>query len=356
MRATTDAALVDAVRVAVHPLTGAAADHDRFRELAGDAPLVLLGGATHGTHEFYRERAEITRRLITESQFTALALEADGPGVQRVDRYVRHAGDDGDAAQALGDLRRFPAWVWRNTDVVEFVEWLRTHNDAQAPDARKVGLSGLDRDDLQAACKDLVVNRRSGLQGRVAVEALNALGRHMAESLETLLAGLAVAGGPAKVVVWAHNVHVGDARAVEMGRRYGVVSLGQLVRERHGRTAVLVGFTTDHGTVTAAPAWGRPAERQRVRPARPASYEAVFHRTQIERFLLPCREADRMAERLRRARLQRALGVVYRPGPGTGAQYFSAKLLEQFDAVLHVDETRAVEPLEPGAEWHAQAA
>jgi erythromycin esterase-like protein len=174
----------------------------------------------------------------------------------------------------------------------------------------------------------------------------------MAETLDALVAHLSRQGQPAKVVVWAHNSHLGDARATEMSRR-GEVNVGQLVHERYGRDAVLVGFTTHHGSVTAASDWGGPAERKRVRPALPGSYEALFHATGLGRFLLTCRAGDTMTEDLRDPALERAIGVIYRPETERASHYFYARLADQFDAALHFDETRAVEPLERTAEWEA---
>src|ERR687888_2775066 len=136
--------LTDVVREATRPLSGAANDYDPLLHLIGDARFVLLGEATHGTHEFYRERAEITKRLIREKGFTAVAVEADWPDAFRVNRYVRGLSDDKDADEALSGFKRFPTWMWRNTVVLDFVEWLRVHNRALAPEATKVGFYGLD--------------------------------------------------------------------------------------------------------------------------------------------------------------------------------------------------------------------
>lgn len=428
---------VDGVRRIAHPLTGSAEDYDPLLEAIGDARFVLLGEASHGTHEFYRERAQITRRLITEKGFTAVTAEADWPDAYRVNCYVRGRSEDADAEEALADFRRFPAWMWRNADVLDFVGWLRAHNDS-LPDGRgKVGfygldlyslfasieavLSYLDRVDPEAAqrararyscfdhfgkeaqsygyatafgaaepCEDEVVGQLVELQqraaelarrdGRVAenelfyaeqnarvaknaeeyyramfrgsVESWNLRDRHMVETLEALVGHLGRHGGETKVVVWAHNSHLGDARATEMGEG-GELNVGQLVRERHGQEARLVGFTTHRGTVTAASDWGAPAERKRVRPALQGSHEDLFHRVGIPRFLLDLREGGATAEALRQRRLERAIGVLYLPETERLSHYFYANLLFQFDAVLHFDETRAVEPLERTSEWEA---
>ena len=150
---------------------------------------------------------------------------------------------------------------------------------------------------------------------------------------------------------WAHNSHLGDARFTEMGER-GELNLGQLVREKYGNDSVLVGFTTHHGTVTAASDWGEPAERKLVRNALPGSYELTLHDTGVSRILLIWRDAEELAARLRQPRrLERAIGVIYRPDTERLSHYFGARLPDQFDAVLHFDETHALEPLERTGLW-----
>jgi erythromycin esterase-like protein/predicted phosphoribosyltransferase len=430
-----DSALIEAVRATAYPLAGSARDYDPLMERIGEARFALLGEASHGTHEFYRERAEITKRLIAEKNFTAVAVEADWPDAYRINRYVRGVSDDVDAEEALADFRRFPTWMWRNTVVVEFIEWLRSHNDRLPPSAENVGFYGLDlyslhasmkavlhylqKVDPQAAerareryacfdhvgedaqayglmthlnlsksCEDEVVSQLVELQrragdyarrdGRLAEDELfyaeqnarlvknaeayyrsmfleevsswNLRDRHMAETLDVLVAHLGRKARPAKVAVWEHNSHLGDARATDMGQR-GELNVGQLTREKYGADAVLVGFTTHHGTVTAASDWGQPAERKRVRPALAGSYEALFHATQRGRFLLTWRKGDNVMADLQGPRLERAIGVIYRPETERQSHYFRARLPEQFDAMLHFDETRAVKPLETTAEW-----
>jgi erythromycin esterase-like protein len=135
--------LLDTVRRAAQPLTGAAGEYDPLLDLVGDARFALLGEASHGTHEFYRARAEITKRLIREKGFSAVAVEADWPDAYRINCYERGAGQDGSANEALGDFKRFPTWMWRNADVLDLVGWLREHNDQVPPEA-KVGFYGLD--------------------------------------------------------------------------------------------------------------------------------------------------------------------------------------------------------------------
>jgi erythromycin esterase-like protein len=427
----------EVVRAAARPLEGAAGDYDSLLGLVGASRFVLLGEASHGTHEFYAERAAITKRLVEEKKFTAVAVEADWPDAYRVNRYVRGESEDADARTALGGFKRFPTWMWRNTVVVEFVEWLRAYNDALPEGATKVGFYGLDlyslytsieavlgyleRVDPEAArrararyscfehfgedaqsyayaaaygasesCEPGVVEQLVELRrraselanrdGRVArdeffyaeqnarlvknaeeyyrsmfrgrVNSWNMRDRHMAETLDALSAHLSSEGDEAKVAVWEHNSHLGDARATEMGEG-GEWNVGQLVRERYARDCFLVGFTTHRGTVTASHDWDEPGRRRRVRPALEGSYEALFHDAGQGRFMLDLRAEGAARELLRQPRLERAIGVVYRPETERLSHYFHARLAEQFDAVLHFDETRAVEPLEPSVHWES---
>jgi erythromycin esterase-like protein len=410
---------------AAHPLPGGSAEYDPLLDAIGDAAFVLLGEASFGTHEFHRARVEITKRLIREKGFRGVAVEADGADARRVDRFVRGSHEDADAAFALGNFRRFPAWEWRNADVIDFVDWLRAHNDGLAEEREKAGFYGLDvyslhasteavleclgRGDADAArraearhacfdrfggdaqgwgaaatfghgilCEDGILERlvegsaRSGCGARLdgaCEEALlrdapayyralfgspvlpwNLRDRHMAETLDALADRLSADGGKVKLVVWAHNAHLGDARATEMGE-HGELSLGELVRARRGADAFLVGFTTDSGTVTAASAWDGPARRRRLRPALAGSYEALFHEVRTPRFLLDLHGSREIEVVLSERRLERAVGAVYRPETERRSHYFLARLPAQFDAVVHFDETRAVEPLELTADW-----
>jgi erythromycin esterase-like protein/predicted phosphoribosyltransferase len=412
----------------VRPLTGSGEDYDPLVERATGARFVLIGEASHGTHEFYRERAEITKRLIAEQGVTAVAVEADWPDAYRVNRYVRGESDDESAAQALSDFKRFPVWMWRNAVVAEFVGWLREWNDALPDGAPKVGFYGLDLYSLHTSidavvayldevdpdaarrareryacfdqfgrdpqiyayeagiagaesCEQQVVQQLVDLRRRAAelarrdrhvdpdgqfyveqnarlvvnaeryyramfrggVEGWNLRDRHMVETLEELTAHLERTSGPAKVAVWEHNSHLGDNRATEVGQA-GQLNVGQIVRERHGREALLVGFTTYTGTVTAASDWGGPAERKYLRPALPGSWEELFHEQGSPAFLVD-------TAGLHGRRLERAVGVVYRPETERISHYFNARLADQFDAVIHLDETHAVEPLERTSQW-----
>jgi erythromycin esterase-like protein len=325
------------------------------------APVVLIGGATHGTDEFHRERTDLTRTLIARAGVRAVAIEASWAEAERVDRYVRGDGGDRSAERALGDLRRFPAWMWRNAVIEEFVAWLRGHNDALPPDAPRVGVYGIDihdpeteapmtpaQDDRgQEAGGRLAAERRrraalAGAEYRrwlphSAVHAANVRAQHMADALSVVREHAARGREPAPVVAWAHNGHVGDARATELARR-GERSLGQLIRLRAGADTELVGLTTYRGTLTAARAWEEPAEEMPLRPARRGSYEHLLHRQGLRRQVL---EPAGLPAR----RLERAIGGVYRPPGESSAHYFDARIGGQFDIVIHIDETHAVEPL-----------
>jgi erythromycin esterase-like protein len=434
----TDATLpiiTDLVRDSARPLTGTSTDYDPLLDYIGDARFVLLGEASHGTHEFYRHRIQITKRLIEEKRFTAVAVEADWPDAYRVNRYVRGYGPDTDAAEALSGFKRFPAWMWRNADVLDFVGWLRAYNDSLATGAIKTGFYGLDLYSLHSSieavlnyldkvdpegaqrarhryacfehfgedpqaygyaaglglshtCESEVISQLIDLQrraaeyahrdGRVAaddffyaeqnarlvrnaehyyrtmfrgrVSSWNLRDNHMAETLESLIEHLSLFAQRPRIVVWAHNSHLGDARATQMGRA-GEWNVGQLVREKHVGECVLVGFTTYTGTVTAASNWGGAAERKRVRPAMPGSCESLFHNISIPAFLLALPSGTHVAKGLQEPMLERAIGVIYRPESEFASHYFQARISDQFDAVIHLDRTRAVEPLEPTAEW-----
>lgn len=437
---TEEADPVTAVRAGVQPLTGGVDDYDSLLEMIGDARFVLIGEASHGTDEFYRERAAITKRLIRERGFTAVAVEADWPDAYRVNRYVRGTDDDADANEALAGFKRFPQWMWRNRVVLDFVECLRLHNDGVTAGTRKAGFYGLDLYSLHASidavityldkvdpeaarrarlryscfedfgddpqaygymtelgsaepCEEDAVNQLLELQrrateltrrdGRVAedehfhaeqnarlamnaeayyrsmfrgrVSSWNLRDRHMAETLDALVDHLDKTHAGTKVVVWAHNSHLGDARATDMGQN-GEWNLGQLVREVHGRESVLVGFSTYAGSVTAASDWGAPAERKRMRRGMPGSCEALFHEVAEvigPRFLIPLRDGGMVSDALRESRLQRSIGVIYRPETERFSHYFYTQLTDQFDALIHIDETQAVEPLERTGEWDA---
>jgi erythromycin esterase-like protein len=201
----------------------------------------------------------------------------------------------------------------------------------------------------------LVVNAeqyyRTMFEGRIS--SWNLRDTHMADTLDALAAHLDRVYGTAKIVVWEHNSHLGDARATELGEQ-GEKNVGQLVRERHGGDAVLIGQTTYTGTVTAATDWDGPAEFKNVRPGMRGSYEELLHDVGLPQFLLTFRDEGGVSGALREHRLERAIGVVYRPGTERVSHYFGASLADQFDAVLHFDATRALEPLERTPSWQSE--
>lgn len=413
-------------------ISGARGDYDELLDLIGSRSLVLIGEASHGTHEFYRERALITRRLIEEKGFQAVAVEADWPDAYRVNRYLHGAPEDADAEEALRGFRRFPTWMWRNAEVLDFIGWMRSHNE-RAEQAQRASFFGLDIYSLfssvaavisylekidpagaarareryscfeefggeqaygraamlgvSAACERGVVEqllelqrnsdtylRRDGLaaedeqfcaeqNARVVAGAeryyramfgapsatWNLRDQHMADTLDRLAAHLLRHGRQPKIVVWEHNSHVGDARMTEMGHR-GELNVGQLTRERHPEDTFLIGLTTYSGTVTAASTWDAPAERKNVRRALPGSWEEALHQVPEKRFWLDL-NTPQAIEMLSGPRLERAIGVIYKPETERQSHYFFAELASQFDAVIHVDETRAVEPLERSTGW-----
>lgn len=406
------------------------AEYDPLLAAIGDARLVLIGEASHGTHDFYRERARITRRLIEERGFSAIAIEGDWPDAYRVNRFVLGEKDGeqvpGEAINALSGFRRFPAWMWRNMDVLAFVEWLRGHNERHSASVGFFGLDlyglytsaqevlrFLDHHDPEAAararfryscfdqfaedsqaygyaagfeltesCEQRVIEQLLEMRRRIStftgdgelgnelfsasenaelvrdaeryyrtmfggrVSSWNLRDSHMADTLDRLLNHL---GPSSKIVVWAHNSHLGDARATEMGRS-GELNLGQIVRERRPDSSFLIGFTTYSGEVTAASNWDEPAQRKVVRRALPNSIESLFHETGLGDFLLLLRDAPIRAA-LAKPLLERAIGVIYRPETERVSHYFDTRLPQQFDAVIHIDRTLAVIPLETTVPW-----
>jgi erythromycin esterase-like protein len=417
----------------IEPLT----DSDRYMSLLnsiGDARFVMIGEATHGTHEFYQTRIEITQQLIQKKGFMAVAIEGDWPDVHRVHRYIQAKGGTQDATDALADFERFPTWMWRNITMPPFLKWLREYNN-KLPSSNKIGFYGLDLYSLNTsmnavvhylqkvdpdaaleaknryACFDhmsgdpqmyayltstrvkkscideaiaqlleiqhkafkylhqdgiaaeedyffatqnarLVKNAeayyRSMFEGQIA--SWNIRDRHMVETLNILADHLEHRfNKPAKIIIWAHNSHVGDARATEMGER-GEVNIGQLVREQHTET-YSIGFSTYDGFVTAASNWEEPAERKKITPGFAESYEDLFHQLRFKNFMLHLIGNEELDHFLKLPRLQRAIGVIYRPETERLSHYFFTHLPYQFNSLIHFDRTTALQPLSVNTEW-----
>jgi protein-L-isoaspartate(D-aspartate) O-methyltransferase len=397
------------------------ADLNPLIERIGSARMVLLGEATHGTSEFYRMRERITRDLIVKKGFRFVAIEADWPDAARVDHYVRHFQFPPSEWTAFA---RFPTWMWRNTEVRDFVSWLRKHNGT-VESGKRVAFHGLDlyslydsirsvlnylddvdpssakvarerygcltpwqRDpatyghaaltgsyptcesDVVRTLSDLLAKRRAYAEhdgerfldaeqnARLVANAeryyrimyygsrasWNLRDSHMFETLKNLLA---FHGTDSKAVVWAHNSHVGNAAATEMAAR-GEHNIGQLCRKEFGDQAYLIGFGTHSGTVAAASEWGGPMEIKNVRPALPNSYERLCHATGLARFMLGLRGRGDLCSPngLGKPRLERAIGVIYRPETEMASHYFRASLPQQFDEYVWFDDTHAVTPLD----------
>lgn len=425
-----DQRIIDGICSAAIELKGTSSDYDALLASIGDAQIVLLGEATHGTHEFYDIRAQITQRLIVEKRFHAVTIEGDWPDSYQINRYI-HQQQYTNAVEALAAFDRFPTWMWRNVPMIQFIDWLHKYNQEQS--SNKVSFYGLDlyslyrsvdavitslkkidpaaaqeaqhyyscfdqyRHDPQAysyavftsaiqSCADMVIAELKRLQeqdwghlgqgkmsaheafyieqnARVVKNAeqyyrslfvsetsnWNIRDSHMLETLNALITYYQLQGvEKPKIIIWAHNSHVGNAAATQMSK-YGEYNIGQLAKEQFGENAVSVGFTTYQGTVSAASDWHKPVERKVVKKALSESYEALFHAMQIPNFVLLLKDAPLLPHES----LERAIGVVYHPQTERMSHYFHANLAGQFDAIIHYDKTTAVEPLEKTSQWIA---
>lgn len=394
-------------------------DDPAFAEIAdrfADARIVLLGEASHGTSEFYGARAAITRRLIERHGFTMVAVEADWPDAEVIDRDVRQRSK----TNLQPPFQRFPTWMWRNREFHGFVEWLRAHN-SRVEGGAQVSFHGLDLYNLNGSIRAVIdyldrtdpesaatARERYGClapwrdapegYGRLAIregyarcqkavvgmlhdllqkqaaligasgeafldatqnarlianaeayyramyygsaESWNLRDEHMFDTLDLLLR---TKGG--KAVVWAHNSHIGDARFTDMGMERDELNLGQLAREKYGDQVRLIGFGTHRGTVAAADDWDGPMRIKPVNPSRPDSYERACHDSGVPRFFLDLRQEREVREALMAPRLERFIGVIYRPDTERWSHYSTAILPQQFDGWLWFDETRAVEAM-----------
>lgn len=429
--------LINKLNDEAQPLSDRPDKYAALLEKIGDARFVLIGEATHGTHEFYQARIEITQQLIEHKGFMAVAIEGDWPDAYRIHRYIQGIGNKENEKHALDDFKRFPNWMWRNTAIPPFIKWLRNYNDNVSSAAAKIGFYGLDLYSLYAsmqavidylikidpeaalraksryACFDHLQTdpqtygyltnlgikkpcikeaieellelqqhafeyvRQDGLAAKDEyfyatqnarlikdaetyyrsmfenhISSWNIRDTHMAETLNVIADHLENRSSkPAKIIVWAHNSHVGDARATEVSEQ-GEVNIGQLVREQHDLDTYLIGFSTYQGFVTAASDWGAPAERKPINPGFESSYEELFHHMKYKNFLLNLKDNPQLEHLLEIPRLQRAIGVIYRPETERLSHYYFAHLPYQFDSIIHFDQTTAVQPLEINPEWY----
>jgi len=414
----------------VTPLPQAAEESglDELSRLLAAHQLVLLGEASHGTSEFYRLRARLTKKLIQDHGFGAVAVECDWPDSLQVNQHILSGKYEAPIEEVLGVYERFPDWMWRNEEVAEFVEWLRLHNRSLA-EPERCGFYGIDlyslrssahaviqyleaRDpaaagrarkryecfdsfgedlqlygmsavmDAEKSCEDEVIAQLLDLQKRSldlisrdgahatdsqfyaeqnarvvawaeryyrslyqgSAASWNLRDTHMAHTVHALMEHLQKTRVHHRCVVWAHNSHLGDARATTMSVR-GEINLGQLMRQILGKQVANLGFTTYQGTVLAAQGWDAEAEVMQVRPALAGSYEKLFHESGISRFWANFRTGGELRQELSRPRLERAIGVIYRPETERQSHYFEARLPQQFDFVIHLDETHAIHPL-----------
>lgn len=414
----------------LQPLTGEKDDYDSLIKMAKNSRFVLIGESTHGTKEFYKIRADITKRLIDELGFDAVAIEGDWPDAYRVNRYVNASNSNGGATQALEDFERFPTWMWQNREVLSFVKWLRCYNTVNTKAA--IGFYGLDLYSLHSSiaavihyleevnpeaatrarshyscladfpassssvlqaldhkCKEEIVQQLEDLRqnsfeylkkdGFLAKEELfcaeqnakvvksaqsyyhslylseesswNLRDSHMANTLEELSSHLQETHHkPAKIVVWAHNSHIGDARATDMSKR-GELNLGQLMREKYPDETLLIGFSTYQGKVSAASNWDMPVEFKTVLPALKDSIEEVLHKTAVKNFILKFRDNAELTKALDTPLLERFIGVIYQPRTERQSHYYHAHISKQFDALIYLDETTAVQPLKSETRW-----
>jgi len=412
--------VLEEIRKLAQPYHGADdAGSSALLQQAGQADFVLLGEASHGTSQFYTDRAALSKRLITEYGFRFIAVEGDWPACYTLNRYVKGYEDAGASARdALRDFERWPSWMWANREIVELAEWLRDYNKDK-PEADKVGFYGIDMyslwesmesllgyleakpgADLEAAkrafecfephgrdeqrygassalfgesCEEEVIALLRKLQDKwqhadrndredVFSAEMNALAvagaesyyttmirhdadswnvrdRHMVSALERLMT---FHGEGARVVVWEHNTHIGDARATDMAED-GMVNVGQLLREKYGDKVFAIGYGTYTGTVIAGRSWGMELEVMPVPRAMANSWEELLHRVSSADKLLLFRGAEpSILDEVTVG--HRAIGVVYHPERERG-NYVPSVMTQRYDAFICFDETTALSPL-----------
>lgn len=396
-------------------------------EQIADSRYVLIGEASHGTEEFYQTRINITKELILKKNFMAVVIEGDWPDVHRIHRFIQGDKDISSSVDALKEFTRFPTWMWKNSTMPPFLDWLKKYNDALDSKSEKIGFFGLDLYSLNASieavlnylkktdpleaekaqmryacfndlrldpqtygylvserrkksCMSEVINQLFEIQhnafkyikdsesedqhffatqnARVVknaenyyrtmfegnVESWNVRDEHMSETINVISDYLEHKfNKPAKLIIWAHNSHLGDARATEMRER-GELNLGQLVKEQHSK-AFSIGFSSYDGYVLAANNWDELPEQKKVNPALKGSFEELFHECKYKNFILPLKGNYELEHYLKLPRLQRAIGVIYKPETERYSHYFFTCLPYQFDSIIHLDNTSALKPL-----------
>lgn len=413
------------------PLKKSNDNYDELMTGIGESRFVLLGEASHGTAEFYRERCQISKKLIREKGFNAIVIEGDWPDSYRVNDFVKGRSSDRDAYGALEGFQRFPTWMWRNDEVFEFLNWLKIFNGKIEVASKMIGFYGMDlyslftsidivlkylmkvdpvladRAKKRYACFDhykkdsqlygyltshseslssceheVVQQMKEFLKMKEYIQALgsekedeffsamqntrliknaemyyramfsgkisswNLRDQHMVETIGEIDKYVSKdLSSKAKIIIWAHNSHLGDARATQQSLS-GELNVGQLMRQKYASEVFSLGFTTYDGYVTAAPEWGSSAERKSINPGLEGSYEKLFHQLGFERFLFIFKDNPQLREVLPNRGLERAIGVVYLPQSERNSHYFYANMANQFDAVIHIDTTEALKPLE----------
>lgn len=396
-----------------------AEDLDPLMDKIGDAKYVLLGEASHGTHEYYTWRAKISKRLIKEKGFSFIAVEGDWPDCYKINRWIKDLPHSGDSiSEVLKQFKRWPTWMWANWEIAALAEWLKKHNSNLEAD-KKIGFYGLDvyslwesletlvnyleKEDPETAkvakevaecfepykANDSYVNAYRGLRQNCRDEVLellkevrenmpkynderegalnaelnalvmknadkyyqamaafdnsswNVRDSHMVETLNTLMD---FHDKDAKVIIWEHNTHIGDARYTDMAAD-GMHNVGQLVRQQHHQDGVvLVGFGSYEGSVVAGDYWGAPMKKMPLPPAIAGSVENILHQQSSENKLLIFNEGSPIKKIFNREIGHRAVGVVYRPQQEWG-NYVPSILSDRYDAFLYIDRTHALHPL-----------
>ncbi|MDD2675737.1 MAG: erythromycin esterase family protein [Flavobacterium sp.] len=397
-------------------------DLDPLMNYIGDAKYVLLGEASHGTHEYYTWRAKISQRLIQEKGFCFIAVEGDWPDCYRLNRFAKGYLDSGkDILNVLTEFKRWPTWMWANWEIAAFIDWLKIYNESFPVDER-IGFYGLDvysfkesmnsiiqylekndpkalaitktamkcfepygKDEGQSyarassfipeLCEKEIIhmlteilrnvpNYNHDLENVLSIEqnafvtrnaekyyramirrgstSWNIRDQHMVSTIDRLMK---FHGKDAKIIIWEHNTHIGDARATEMISE-GMVNVGQLLREQYATDDVVaVGFGSYKGSVIAGREWGDSMRKIKVPEAVDGSWEHAFHLASKgqNRLLLMNKVKDEKC--LSSLIGHRAIGVVYNPEHERFGNYVPTILPKRYDAFIFIDETNALHPI-----------